>query len=67
MAVPPKTAEMQRIPPREPKPRSEPRLDMKPEPKLEPRLEPAATPGKALYDNLEQEMASLLGRPPGKS
>jgi len=27
---------------------------------------PAATPGKNLYDNLEQEMASLLGRPSGK-
>jgi len=64
LAVSPKAAaEPQRIPPREPKPRSEPKLDIKPEPKLE----PTATPGKALYDNLEQEMASLLGRPPGKS
>jgi hypothetical protein len=26
-----------------------------------------AGPPKSLYDSLEQEMASLLGRPPGKS
>ena len=43
-------------------PRSEPKFDSKPEPR-----EPAATPGKSLYENLEEEMASLLGRPPGKS
>jgi hypothetical protein len=43
-------------------PRSEPKFDSK----LEPR-EPAATPSKNLYENLEEEMASLLGRPPGKS
>src|SRR5262245_22064022 len=43
-------------------PKSEPKLDAKPEPR-----EPAATPGKNLYENLEEEMASLLGRPPGKS
>jgi hypothetical protein len=33
--------------------------------KSEPRA-PAATPGKQLYENLEEEMASLLGRPAGK-
>jgi flagellar biogenesis protein FliO len=66
-ATPAKAAEPQRISPREMKPRIEPKLELKPEPKLEPKLEPAATPGKALYDNLEQEMASLLGRPPGKT
>lgn len=43
----------------EPKP--EPKLDIKPEPKPEPPLS-----GKNLYDNLEEEMASLLGRPSGK-
>jgi flagellar protein FliO/FliZ len=43
-------------------PRSEPKFEAKPEPR-----EPAATPGKNLYENLEEEMASLLGRPPGKS
>ena len=43
-------------------PRSEPKFDSKPEPR-----EPAATPGKNFYENLEEEMASLLGRPPGKS
>jgi flagellar protein FliO/FliZ len=43
-------------------PRFEPKFNAKPEPR-----EPAATPGKNLYENLEEEMASLLGRPPGKS
>ena len=52
--------------PREIKPpRVEPRFDAKAEPK--PRSEPPAKPGKALYDNLEDEMASLLGRPSGKT
>jgi flagellar protein FliO/FliZ len=41
----------------------EPKFEFKPEPEAKP--EPAAT--KSLYDNLEEEMASLLGRPPGKS
>jgi flagellar protein FliO/FliZ len=49
----------------------EPKLEPNPEPKfdvkVDPKPEPAATPGKNLYDNLEQEMASLLGRPSGKS
>jgi len=49
-----------------PEHRSAAKTENKPENKLEPKLEPAATPGKALYDNLEQEMANLLGRPPGK-
>lgn len=51
----------------------EPKLDIKPEPKFEPKFEAKPEPksepplsGKALYDNLEEEMASLLGRPPGK-
>ncbi len=46
----------------------EPKFDPKFEPKFEnkPRSEPAATPGKKLYENLEEEMASLLGRPSGK-
>jgi hypothetical protein len=55
--------------------RAEPHIESKPEPKIEPKLEPrfdsrpepAPTPGKDLYDNLEEEMASLLGRPPGKT
>jgi hypothetical protein len=49
-------------------PKLEPKLEPKPEPKPEPRLDsPApATPGKNLFDNLEEEMASLLGRPSGK-
>jgi hypothetical protein len=49
----------------------EPKFEARPEPKfdvkVEPRAEPAATPGKYLYENLEEEMASLLGRPPGKT
>lgn len=51
----------------------EPKVQFKPEPKLEqpaPKIEPLkAEPAvdKALYDNLEEEMASLLGRPSGKT
>jgi flagellar protein FliO/FliZ len=51
-------------------PKQEPKFEPKAEPKFEPKpeaREPAATPGKNLYENLEEEMASLLGRPPGKS
>ncbi|MBS0248491.1 MAG: FliO/MopB family protein [Proteobacteria bacterium] len=55
-------------------PRIEPTLaPAKSEPafKLEtPRANPAAKPapaGKSVYDSLEEEMASLLGRPPGKT
>jgi flagellar protein FliO/FliZ len=32
-----------------------------------PRPAPKAKEGRAIYDTLEQEMASLLGRPPGKT
>ena len=42
--------------------RHEPKLDIKPEPKPQSRLK-----SQDFYDNLEEEMASLLGRPPGKS
>ncbi len=35
-------------------------------PKLEPKLEAAAAP-KSAFDSLEEEMANLLGRPPGKT
>ena len=69
-SAPSKAGEPQRTarPRVEPKldPKFEPKLEAKLEGKLEPKLEPAATPGKNLYDNLEQEMASLLGRPPNK-
>jgi flagellar biogenesis protein FliO len=37
-----------------------------PEPKHEPP-ESKQAPSKSLYDSLEQEMANLLGRPPGKT
>jgi hypothetical protein len=70
-----------RAPTRDFKARVAPKLEPKPEPKFEPKAEPKAepkfeakpeprepaTPGKNLYENLEEEMASLLGRPPGKS
>jgi flagellar protein FliO/FliZ len=66
-----------RAPVREFKARVEPKFDAKAEPKFDPKAdakfdvkpeprEPAATPGKQLYENLEEEMASLLGRPAGK-
>jgi hypothetical protein len=42
-----------------------PRAARAPEPKPA-RSEIKSNPGKALYDSLEQEMASLLGRPTGK-
>jgi flagellar protein FliO/FliZ len=66
-------------PARDYKPRLEPKFELNREPKLEPkfetkaeppveqRTEPKPAPGKAAFDNLEEEMASLLGRPPGKT
>jgi len=81
-AAPAKTGDMStRAPTRDFKARVEPKLEPKPEPKFDPKAEPKAepkfeakpeprepaTPGKNLYENLEEEMASLLGRPPGKS
>ncbi len=39
--------------------RQEPRLDRKPD--------AGAAAGRTVYDSLEEEMASLLGRPPGKT
>jgi flagellar protein FliO/FliZ len=62
--------------PRDFKPRLEPRFELNREPKIEPKIEPAAEPraaklelaaGKGAFDNLEEEMASLLGRPSGKT
>ncbi|HEY8273542.1 MAG TPA: flagellar biosynthetic protein FliO [Pseudolabrys sp.] len=72
LAVPGKGADVTARPPqRELRARVEPKFESKPEPKFdfkpENRTEPPATPGKNLYENLEEEMASLLGRPPGKS
>src|SRR5262249_40403632 len=72
-AAPAKTGDMStRAPTRDFKARVEPKLEPKPEPKFEPKVEPKAEPrepatqGKNLYENLEQEMASLLARPRGK-
>ncbi len=56
-----------------PEPKVEPKFESRPkvEPKLEAKpaskSEPASASDKNLYDNLEEEMASLLGRPSGKS
>jgi hypothetical protein len=44
-----------------------PPVEQKTEPKAEPKPEPVAAPVKAPLDNLEEEMANLLGRPPGKT
>src|SRR5665213_3170900 len=52
------------------KPSAEPRPAPRQEARLAPRLDakPAQPlPGKSSYDNLEEEMANLLGRPPGKT
>jgi hypothetical protein len=79
LAVTTKTAPGKNAPTRDFKARVEPNFESKSESKLElktepkfdirpgPRVEPPATPGKNLYENLEEEMASLLGRPPGKT
>ncbi|MBI3705695.1 MAG: flagellar biosynthetic protein FliO [Rhizobiales bacterium] len=48
-------------------PKFEAKFEPKIEPKIEPKPEPKPEPAQNLYDNLEQEMASLLGRPSGKS
>ncbi|MGC2826746.1 MAG: flagellar biosynthesis protein FliO [Pseudolabrys sp.] len=65
-----------RAPARELKARVEPKFEAKPETRVEAKAEPrfdakpeppAATTGKNLYENLEEEMASLLNRSPGKS
>jgi hypothetical protein len=44
----------------------EPKREMRPEPKFDSKPEAPTAPDKNLYDNLEEEMASLLGRPPDK-
>jgi flagellar protein FliO/FliZ len=57
-----------------PEPKLEPKFEVKPEARFkfdgkpeQPKPDATATPGKTIYDNLEEEMASLLGRPPDKS
>ena len=70
------------MPPKMPEPqqRAEPKLEFTPEPKaetkfepkIEPKLEAKAEPkadakSKNPFDSLEEEMASLLGRQPGKT
>ncbi len=46
-------------------PRAEPRTDTRPESRPTRQPAPAAA-SKNVFDNLEEEMASLLGRPPGR-
>jgi hypothetical protein len=49
-------------------PRLEPKFDVPAEPRAsEPRASQPPAPAKNVFDNLEEEMASLLGRPPGKT
>lgn len=52
-----------------PEPTFEARQELRQELRQEPRLDSPAPPppGKDVYDNLEEEMASLLGRPTGKT
>jgi hypothetical protein len=49
--------------------KTESKTESKSEPKLETAVEPKVelAPSKAPFDNLEEEMANLLGRPPGKT
>jgi flagellar biogenesis protein FliO len=47
-------------------PKIEAKANGRPEPKLDAKAEPAPTSRQDFYNNLEEEMASLLGRPPGK-
>jgi flagellar protein FliO/FliZ len=75
--VEPKFESPMREPPKFEPPKYEPpKVESRPEPKFGPKFEPKseskskpeapAAPEKKLYDNLEEEMASLLGRPPDK-
>ncbi len=48
-------------------PKFEPKREMRPEPKFELKPEAPTAPDKKVYDNLEEEMASLLGRPSDKT
>jgi flagellar protein FliO/FliZ len=56
--------EPQPAPPSPPQPRAARPAEPKPAPRSTPAKQPQST---TLYDNLEQEMASLLGRPTNKS
>jgi len=79
LAVPPIAKVAPRAPVRDSKPRIEPKFEpkfdpkfepkreMRPEPKFEFKPEASTAPDKSVYDNLEEEMASLLGRPSEKS
>ena len=64
---PPKFEAPKYQPPRHEPPKFEPRLEPRPEPKPEPTPAAPTVSEKKLYDNLEEEMASLLGRPSDKS
>jgi len=47
-------------------PKFDAKRDLRAEPKFELKPEAPTAPDRNLYDNLEEEMASLLGRPPDK-
>ncbi len=47
-------------------PKREAKFEQRPEPRFELKPEAPTAPDKNIYDNLEEEMASLLGRPPDK-
>jgi hypothetical protein len=49
------------------RPVAEPRIELPPSDIRPTRNEPRPAPNKTFYESLEQEMASLLGRPSGKS
>jgi hypothetical protein len=56
------------LPPKSASSRTEPKFEPKIEPKLEPKAEPKLdAEAKNPFDSLEEEMASLLGRQPGKT
>lgn len=50
-----------------PEGRAEPKFETRAEPRLDPPPPAPAAPPKDTFDNLEEEMASLLGRPSGKT
>jgi hypothetical protein len=72
---PPVTDPLAAAVPPAPPVKAEPKFDVKPEPKVEakaeikpaPKTDAAPAAAKNPFDSLEQEMASLLGRQPGKT
>ena len=69
--VPPAPPKFEPKPDLKPEPPAPPKFELKaepkPEPKVEAKVESKAEPEKSPFDSLEEEMANLLGRQPGKS